>query len=101
MSQHWEIYALKYATHAGRPRLSNFIFDSDPHGAGDIDFFVWVLKSGDRTILIDTGFDQDEAARRGRNVYRSPLCTPGVLVIKYERAANSWSFFPTQNSSYL
>ena len=72
MSQHWEIYALKYASHAGRLRLSNYIFDDDPHGAGDIDFFIWVLRNGDRTILIDTGFDQPEAARRGRAVDRDP-----------------------------
>ena len=73
MSQHWEIYALKYAEHTDRQRLSNFIFDEDPHAQGALDFFVWVLKNGDRTILVDTGFDQAEAKTRGRHIDRDPV----------------------------
>lgn len=73
MSQLWEIYALKYAEMLNRTRGNNFLFDDHPAAQHGIDFFVWVLKSGDRTILVDTGFDRAEAARRDRPVLRDPV----------------------------
>jgi len=84
MSQHWEIYALKYAEHTNRQRLSNFIFDEDPHGAGALDFFIWVVKNDTQTILIDTGFDQAEAQSRGRSVDRDPVEALAGMGIKAE-----------------
>ena len=73
MSQHWEIYALKYAEKTVRLRMENFLFDDHPTDNAPIDFFVWVLKNGDRTILVDTGFDRKEAERRGSPILRDPV----------------------------
>jgi glyoxylase-like metal-dependent hydrolase (beta-lactamase superfamily II) len=38
-----------------------------------MDYFVWAAASPERTILIDTGFTQDVAARRKRDFLRCPV----------------------------
>ena len=35
-------------------------------------YFVWVIRNADRTIVVDTGFDAAEGAKRGRKVDRAP-----------------------------
>lgn len=70
---HWEIYALKYGDQTQRFRFNNYIFDDHPADEQPIDYFVWLLKQGDRTILVDTGFDAKEATRRDRQIQRDPV----------------------------
>ncbi len=38
----------------------------EPDGPCPMDFFFWVLRTEQETILIDTGFDPAVARRRGR-----------------------------------
>ena len=64
------VHAIKYARIGDRTAAENFM-NGDPHnGPMPMDFFVWTLTDGDRTIVVDTGFDQATAARRGRMVSR-------------------------------
>ena len=72
MEKLWEVYALKYAERDDRVRSESFIFDSDYLSKHPMDYFVWVLKSEDDIILVDTGFDLDEARRRHRPIVRAP-----------------------------
>ena len=72
MEELWEVYALKYAERNSRTRADSFIFDDDHAHPHDMDYFVWVLKTGDRTIVVDTGYDDVEAARRDRPIMRDP-----------------------------
>jgi glyoxylase-like metal-dependent hydrolase (beta-lactamase superfamily II) len=66
----YEIFAIRYAHNAERRTSENFL-GGDPHdGPMPMDFFVWVLKGGGQTIVIDTGFDAASAARRSRKVMR-------------------------------
>jgi glyoxylase-like metal-dependent hydrolase (beta-lactamase superfamily II) len=66
----YEIFAIRYAHNAERRKSENFL-GGDPHdGAMPMDFFVWVLKGGGQTIVIDTGFDAAAAAKRSRKVMR-------------------------------
>ena len=51
MSEEWEAYALRYAERAGRTRADSFILDDDHASPHDIDYYVWLLRSGDRTIV--------------------------------------------------
>lgn len=68
----FEITALRYAHLGNRHPGENFIL-ADPHEfASDLDYFVWVLRRGGRTYLVDTGFAQEAAVRRGRNLLRNP-----------------------------
>jgi len=63
----WDVLAVRYGSHQ-RQRADNFI-GGDPHDAPmPIDYFVWVLKQGERVIVVDTGFDAACAARRGRTI---------------------------------
>ena len=40
-----------------------------------IDFFIWVLRNDERTIVIDTGFNHEEAAR-------SVMCLPSEALAR-------------------
>lgn len=65
----YEIYAIRYA-HMERRAADNFI-GGDPHnGPMPMDFFVWVVRGGGRTIMVDTGFDENMAAKRKRRIVR-------------------------------
>ena len=78
----YEIVALRYADKPDRTREENFLEPVDAHDTPmPIDFYVWALRSERRTIVVDTGFDHAEAARRDRKVMRLPaeaLASVGV-----------------------
>ncbi len=68
----YELFAIKYARHQ-RDATDNFIGDPDPHhGPMPIDYFVWVAKNKNRTVVIDCGFNQKAADERKRDLYRCP-----------------------------
>ncbi len=69
--QVWDLYAIKYGTMPERTRATN-LFGIDPHDDAPmpIDYYVWAAVSPERTIVIDTGFDNAEAERRGRGLIR-------------------------------
>lgn len=68
----YEVYALRYA-HMPRVRRDNFL-GGDPHdGPMPMDFFVWLLRSPERIVLVDTGFNAQTAATRQRALIRCPI----------------------------
>ena len=71
-SDTYEILALKYAEYTQRKRLESFISADDHDQPHPIDYFVWVIRNAQRTIVVDTGFDAIEGAKRGRRVIRAP-----------------------------
>ena len=68
----YEIYAIRYATH-DRQRSDNFIQRDLHDGPMPMDFFVWLLRAGEREILVDTGFNAAAAAARSRTLLRCPI----------------------------
>jgi glyoxylase-like metal-dependent hydrolase (beta-lactamase superfamily II) len=65
MSDTHEVYAVRYAHH-DRKALENYI-GGDPHDIlQPLAYFVWVIKGPHGTYVMDTGFDQAMAGRRGR-----------------------------------
>ncbi|MBX2804858.1 MAG: N-acyl homoserine lactonase family protein [Hyphomicrobiales bacterium] len=72
MEQTWNVIAVKYAERNSRTRADSFLFDDDHASPHEMDYFVWVLKSGEQTIVVDTGYDMAEAERRGRPILRNP-----------------------------
>ena len=68
----WQVHAVKYGTRANRTRRDSFIMAPNPHETHPIDYFVWVLSSGARTILVDTGYDAAEGRARGRPIDLDP-----------------------------
>jgi len=68
--QPFEVYAIRYATVARRG-TENFI-GGDPHEHSQMDYFIWLARNSQHTVVIDTGFDEQAAARRKRDFLRSP-----------------------------
>ena len=67
----WSVFALRYA-HREAIAREHFIWAPDPHDAPmAMDYFVWLLRNGDREILVDTGFSEATAVRRHRILTRS------------------------------
>jgi glyoxylase-like metal-dependent hydrolase (beta-lactamase superfamily II) len=70
----YEVYAIKYAHHARRA-TENFLggLPADEHdGPMPLDYFVWLVRSADRDIVVDTGFSAAMAAKRARDHIRCP-----------------------------
>ena len=77
----YEVFALRYAELKERTRRESFIFPDSHDAPHPIDYFVWVARSAERTIVIDTGFEEFQAKLRGRKLLRRPaeaLKTVGV-----------------------
>lgn len=68
-----EVYAIRYGHHR-RVAAQNFIeAPADPQAPMPMDYFVWLIKCPDgRHVVVDTGFDAQAAARRGREMLRPP-----------------------------
>jgi glyoxylase-like metal-dependent hydrolase (beta-lactamase superfamily II) len=65
----YEIYAIKYAR-LSRRSPDNFL-GGDPHDTDmPLNYYVWVISNTKRTIVVDTGFDQQSATKRSREIVR-------------------------------
>jgi glyoxylase-like metal-dependent hydrolase (beta-lactamase superfamily II) len=71
----YEVLAVRYGTLAARKSELYYRYESygEPDGAASMAYYFWVLRSAETTILVDTGFDPDAAARRGRTCVVAPL----------------------------
>lgn len=77
------IYAVRYG-HLDRLSHHNFLGGDDHAQPMPLDYFVWVIRCGERTIVVDTGFDAAAAAQRGRKLLR-PVAA-GLAAIGVEAA---------------
>jgi glyoxylase-like metal-dependent hydrolase (beta-lactamase superfamily II) len=69
VSVNYEIYAIRYA-HLERTARHNFL-GGDPHdGPMPLDYFVWAIRGAALTVVVDTGFDAEQAAKRQRTLVR-------------------------------
>lgn len=68
----YEVYAIRYASREGE-RAEAFIEGDPQNGPMTIDYFVWVVRSPERTFVIDCGLSDEAAARRKRTLLRSPV----------------------------
>lgn len=68
----YEVLAIRYAT-VERWSRENFLLE-DPHDAPmPMDYFIWLVRSEERTVLVDTGFDHPVAAARKRTMLQHPV----------------------------
>ena len=75
MNPEYEVFAIRYATH-DRTRRDNFIAGSDPHDASmPLDYFVWLIRRGSASWLVDSGFNADMAHERARQFLRCPIAS--------------------------
>ena len=93
----YEVYAVQYAYRPDRPRSETFVSNAWTDPMHDtlqpIGYFVWAIVGSDRTVVVDTGFDADEAERRragSGDRWRPELaCTPaeGLSMIAIDALA--------------
>ncbi|MCY4336966.1 MAG: N-acyl homoserine lactonase family protein [Litoreibacter sp.] len=84
MNGPWQVHALKYAERNARTRADSFIFDDNHDAPHAMDYFIWVLRRGDEVILVDTGYDSEEAAARDRPIQMDPREALKPLGLKAE-----------------
>jgi glyoxylase-like metal-dependent hydrolase (beta-lactamase superfamily II) len=79
-----EVFAVRYATR--RVRRSQLFHRHELLGEPDveqsIDYYLWVVRDGGRTLLVDTGFDVAVGRRRGRTCLCPPVEAVGRLGIE-------------------
>ena len=69
MSVKHEIFAVRYA-HLDRTATYNFLGGDSHDGPMPLDYFVWAVVGPSHTIVVDTGFDAEQARKRGRTLVR-------------------------------
>jgi glyoxylase-like metal-dependent hydrolase (beta-lactamase superfamily II) len=77
----YEVFAVRYGTRAGSKAeiyLNHHIY-GEPNAPLEMDYYVWVARNADRTIVIDTGFGPEGGARRRRTTLTEPAAALGRL----------------------
>ncbi|GGV58331.1 hypothetical protein GCM10010277_60890 [Streptomyces longisporoflavus] len=78
----YEVLALRFGTHAQRPARENFLTDEGQFAPGSQmpnDYYLWVVRNDRHFLLVDTGFPEEMARRRGRTLFRDPVEALGDL----------------------
>ncbi len=71
MTTPYEIYAIRYARRdANRP--AHFVGGDSHDTPMPMDYFVWLVRNAERSIVIDTGFNAAMAKKRARTLLRTP-----------------------------
>ncbi|WP_207388654.1 N-acyl homoserine lactonase family protein [Azotobacter chroococcum] len=68
-----EIFALRVGSNHQRTARENFFFDAccgPPNALMPLDYYFWVVRSADKTVVVDTCFPRSTAERRQRLMYR-------------------------------
>jgi len=79
----YEVYAIKYGERMGT--RGGIFVQGDPHDAPlQMDYFVWAVRSAERTVVVDVGYGREEGERRGRTFLRCP--TDGLRLIGIDPA---------------
>jgi glyoxylase-like metal-dependent hydrolase (beta-lactamase superfamily II) len=70
----YDVIAVRYGTRLTTKSdvFLHYALYGEPDAPVQMDYFFWVLRSADRTILVDCGFNERSGARRGRTM----LCPP-------------------------
>lgn len=71
----YEILAIKYGTRRGTRSeiFLNYHLYGEPDGPLGMDYFFWVIRNRDRTVLVDCGFSPQGGRVRGRTQLAEPL----------------------------
>ncbi|MGO2932418.1 N-acyl homoserine lactonase family protein [Microbacterium sp.] len=84
----YEVTVARYGTRIGR-RSEVYLNHALYHEADDtigMDYFVWVIRNQDHTIVVDTGFSSSGGANRGRTTITPPSELFAELGIRPEDA---------------
>lgn len=65
----YEVRAIRYARHMRRSP-ENFIGGDIHDTEMPLNYYVWVISNAERSIVVDTGFNEAMAAKRGREIVK-------------------------------
>lgn len=68
----YAVYALRYGARTDWTRAKSYLNDADPNAPDAIEYFLWVIRNAERTIVVDTGFDEATAQRYKRKPFVDP-----------------------------
>lgn len=71
----YEVLAVRYGTRIARKAESylNYHVYGEPDAAQPMDYFFWVVRNADTTVVVDCGFDPEVGRRRGRKTLIHPV----------------------------
>ena len=71
----WEVVIIRHGTRTARKSeaFMNYAFYGEADGDYTTDYYLWVLRRGDETIVVDTGYSAEGAEKRGRTVLIDPV----------------------------
>ena len=76
----FEVFAIKYGERLGT--RGSIFMKGDPHDSPmAMDYYIWVIRNDEKTIVVDCGFDKKEGENRGRTYLRSPTEGLGLIGI--------------------
>jgi glyoxylase-like metal-dependent hydrolase (beta-lactamase superfamily II) len=81
MTSGWSVTAVRYGTFEMTRSDAYYRYQAygEPDGPQRLDYFFWVVRRADETILVDTGFDPAVARRRGRTCLIEPAAAMAQL----------------------
>jgi glyoxylase-like metal-dependent hydrolase (beta-lactamase superfamily II) len=74
MSSGWSVLAVRYGTLETTRSEAYYRYEAygEPDGPQRLDYYFWIVRRPDETILVDTGFDPEVGRRRGRTCLLEP-----------------------------
>ena len=76
----YQVYALKCGERD--TTACEFFYREPSHERITLHYFVWLILGGPHPVLVDTGFDEEDAAARGLRGYVSPATMVGRLGVR-------------------
>lgn len=79
----YEVIIVRYGTRQTRRSevfLNYHVYDV-PDGEITVDYFFWVVRNAERTLLVDTGFSPEGGRKRGRTMLLHPVAAMQQLGI--------------------
>jgi glyoxylase-like metal-dependent hydrolase (beta-lactamase superfamily II) len=79
-----EVLAVRYGTLRSLRSVMFHRYESygEPDGEQRLDYYLYAVRDGERTLLVDTGFDPAVAERRGRTCLCAPVAALARLGIE-------------------
>ena len=70
----WEVFAVRYGTRlTSRSEIFlHYEVYGEPDAQLEMDYYFWLIRSGDELVMVDTGFGGQSGTRRGRTMLIHP-----------------------------
>jgi glyoxylase-like metal-dependent hydrolase (beta-lactamase superfamily II) len=83
----YEVTAIRYGSLRARKSDLYYRFESygEPDAEVEMAYYFWLLRAGERVVVVDTGFRRETAESRGRTLLVDPLDALAELGVDPER----------------